>query len=265
MTEPRTRDTKLLAKLGVQRPRWSSSPDGKTLFIELRGLILKVDPDSGRQEPLAITGEMRLDEAAEKAYMFDHMWRQIKQKFLVEDLYGADWDSFTPSTANSSPSSTTTMITPRWSARCWASRNASHTGCYYNPARTPSADATASLGLFLDYDYAGPGLKIAEVLSGGPLDKASLKIRGGPHHRKNRRPDPGRHDRPLRPAQPEGRPAHPAFRSRSGGVLALGGGRQARHLGGRGRPSLPALGPGPAGRDGPAFWAAGSATSMSGA
>jgi len=24
------------------------------------------------------------------------MWRQIKQKFLVEDLYGADWDSFYP-------------------------------------------------------------------------------------------------------------------------------------------------------------------------
>ena len=57
--------------------------------------------------------------------------------------------------------------------------NVSHTGCYYSPPRTPTADATASLGLFMDYGFAGPGLKVAEVLAGGPLDKAGLKIRAG--------------------------------------------------------------------------------------
>ncbi len=179
VTEPRTRDTKLLAKLGVQRPSMELSPDGKTLFIGAEGRILKVDPDSGRQEPLAITGEMRLDEAAEKAYMFDHMWRQIKQKFLVEDLYGADWDSFYPIYRKFLPFINNNHDYAEMVSEMLGELNASHTGCYYNPARTPSADATASLGLFLDYDYAGPGLKIAEVLSGGPLDKASLKIRAG--------------------------------------------------------------------------------------
>ena len=57
--------------------------------------------------------------------------------------------------------------------------NVSHTGCYYSPQRLPTADATASLGFFMDYDFAGPGLKVAEVLAGGPLDKADLKIRAG--------------------------------------------------------------------------------------
>jgi tricorn protease len=43
----------------------------------------------------------------------------------------------------------------------------------------PTGDQTASLGIFYDYTYNGPGLRIAEVIAGGPLDKHSAKIRQG--------------------------------------------------------------------------------------
>ena len=47
--------------------------------------------------------------------------------------------------------------------------NASHMGCYFlKPA--PLADHTASLGLYFDDDYEGPGLRVAAVLPGGPAD-----------------------------------------------------------------------------------------------
>ena len=37
---------------------------------------------------------MILNQYAEKAYMFDHMWRQIKEKFLFADLNKVDWDYY---------------------------------------------------------------------------------------------------------------------------------------------------------------------------
>ena len=56
--------------------------------------------------------------------------------------------------------------------------NASHTGGRYSPEPL-MADATASLGLLYDESVGGNGLKITEVIGGGPLDKANSKIRAG--------------------------------------------------------------------------------------
>src|SRR4029079_8101039 len=56
--------------------------------------------------------------------------------------------------------------------------NVSHTGCYYRP-NFPNTDQTASLGLMYDYGYSGNGVKIAEVIRGGPADKAVSAIKAG--------------------------------------------------------------------------------------
>jgi tricorn protease len=179
MTETRTRDTKLLAKLGANRTGMELSADGKSLFVFVDGRVLKVDPESGKTDPVAIGGEMVLDQGAEKAYMFDHMWRQIKQKFLVADLYGADWDYYYATYKKFLPFINNNYDYAEMVSEMLGELNASHTGCYFSGSRTPTSDATASLGVFFDYDYTGPGLKVAEILTGGPLDKADLKIRAG--------------------------------------------------------------------------------------
>ena len=55
--------------------------------------------------------------------------------------------------------------------------NASHTGArYYAPNR---GETTASLGLLYDWSHYGPGLKVAEVLEGGPFDHANTIIKKG--------------------------------------------------------------------------------------
>jgi tricorn protease len=178
-TELRTRDTKLLLKLGAKNASMELSADGKALFVLADGKVSKIDPESAKMEPVAIAGEMTLDPAAEKAYMFDHMWRQIKQKFLVADLYGADWDFWYATYRKFLPYIDNDYDFAEMVSEMLGELNASHTGCYYYPPDPPAADATAALGVFIDYDFAGPGLKVAEILSGGPLDKASLKIRAG--------------------------------------------------------------------------------------
>ncbi|MEM9261581.1 MAG: S41 family peptidase, partial [Bacteroidota bacterium] len=57
--------------------------------------------------------------------------------------------------------------------------NVSHAGARYRPSGFTNPDATASLGIFMDYDYEGNGLLIEEVLAGGPLDKAGFDVKPG--------------------------------------------------------------------------------------
>jgi C-terminal processing protease CtpA/Prc len=56
--------------------------------------------------------------------------------------------------------------------------NVSHSG---SGARTSSsnADSTASLGIFYDFAYQGDGIKISEVITDGPLDKAKFNVKAG--------------------------------------------------------------------------------------
>ncbi len=179
VTETRTRDTKLFAKLGAMQTGMELSADGKALFVFADGRVMKIDPESGKTDPVTIGGEMVLDQSAEKAYMYDHMWRQMKEKLLVADLYGADWDYYYGVYKKFLPFINNNYDYAEMVSELLGEMNVSHTGCYYSGPRTPTSDATASLGIFMDYDFAGPGLKVAEILSGGPLDKATLKIRAG--------------------------------------------------------------------------------------
>jgi tricorn protease len=179
MTELRTKETKLFAKLGARGASMELAADGKALFVLAEGKITKIDPESAKMDPVTIGGEMALDQSAEKAYMFDHMWRQIKQKFLVADLYGADWDFYYTTYKKFLPYINNNYDYAEMVSEMLGELNASHTGCYYRGPGNQSGDATASLGLFVDTAYPGPGLKIAEILSGGPLDKAALKSRPG--------------------------------------------------------------------------------------
>jgi len=56
--------------------------------------------------------------------------------------------------------------------------NGSHSGGGYSSS-IDNGDATASLGIFWDYNHKGDGIKITEVIDGGPLDKESLDIKAG--------------------------------------------------------------------------------------
>ena len=57
--------------------------------------------------------------------------------------------------------------------------NVSHTGCTYSRPSSSNADATAELGVIYDWNAKGKGLTIAEVLLGGPLDRASIDVKSG--------------------------------------------------------------------------------------
>lgn len=178
VTELRTKETKMLAKLGVKSPSMELSSDGKFILVLADGKPMKVEVEGGKSEPLKTSGEMMLKPAGERDYIFDHAWRQFKEKFYVEDLHGVDWDFYKQAYKKFLPFINNNYDFAEMLSEMLGEMNASHTGCGYRAGRA-NADQTADLGLFFDYEFKGSGLKIAGIVEGGPLDKASSRVNTG--------------------------------------------------------------------------------------
>lgn len=179
VTDLRKKDTKLLSKLSVKNATLELSGDGKSLFLLADGKIMKIDPEAGKTEPVNISGEMTLDYAGEKEYIFDHSWRQIKEKFYVADMQGVDWDHYYTVYKKFLPYINNNYDFAEMLSEMLGELNASHTGCYYFGAPIPNGDRTDALGIYYDYNYKGRGLKIDEVIEDGPVDRAKSKIKAG--------------------------------------------------------------------------------------
>jgi tricorn protease len=178
VTELRTKDTKLLSKLGVNNVSMELSRNGKFIFLLGDGKVMKIDAESGKAEPLKVSGEMILNQTAERNYIFDHAWRQLKEKFYVENLQGVDWDYYYNDYKKFLPYINNNYDFAEMLSEMLGELNASHTGSGYMNNQ-PNSDQTSSLGLLFDYHYSGKGIRIAEVIKFGPLDKASSKVKPG--------------------------------------------------------------------------------------
>jgi tricorn protease len=179
MTEPRTRDTRLFTKLGANNTRaMELSPDGKFLFILADGKVQKVNTETGVATPIRTTGEMVLRTGIEREYIFDHAWRQFKEKYYLPEITHTDWPYYYRTYRRFLPYITNNYDFSEMLSEMLGEVNASHTGGRYAPPQA-NTDQTGELGLLYDFAYAGPGVKVAEVVVGGPADNATSKIRAG--------------------------------------------------------------------------------------
>lgn len=177
VTEPRTRETKILAKLGGSSSGIEMSKDGKSVFVTNNGSLLKID-DSGKPTPISVASEMVLDAAKERAHIFDHCWRQVKEKFYDPAIHGIDWKMYKDTYAKFLPHISNNYDFQELLSEMLGELNGSHTGGRYSP-QMQNPDVTAALGLLYDETYTGNGLKVSEVIAGGPVDKAISKIKAG--------------------------------------------------------------------------------------
>ncbi|HVN56964.1 MAG TPA: S41 family peptidase [Bacteroidales bacterium] len=178
VTELRTRETKLLTKLGYYNVGMELSRNGKFIFLLGDGRPYKIDLESGKSESLKTGGEMVLNQTAERNYIFDHAWRQLKEKFYVENLQGVDWDFYYNDYKKFLPFINNNYDFAEMLSEMLGELNVSHTGAGYRNY-LPNQDQTSSTGMLFDYNYEGKGLRIAEVIRNGPVDKAVSKVKPG--------------------------------------------------------------------------------------
>ncbi|MBR4739536.1 MAG: PD40 domain-containing protein [Bacteroidales bacterium] len=80
-----------VVKKGVSG-RFFPAPDGKTLYITAGPTISKLDVATGKDKAVSFSGDFEFKAQQEREYIFEHCWKQVKEKFYVEDLHGVDWN-----------------------------------------------------------------------------------------------------------------------------------------------------------------------------
>ena len=182
MTNPRTKETKLVAKMDGGPAGLDVSKDGKSIFVVSDGKIVKVDAESGKVSPVTVNGEMVLKADEERAYILDHAWRQVAKKFYDPKIHGLDWNGYHEQYKKFLPHINNNYDFQELLSEFLGELNASHTGGRYNPQAAggqQTGDITASLGLLYDEMYTGDGIKVMEVLEGGPFTNAKTKLKQG--------------------------------------------------------------------------------------
>ncbi len=154
------------------------SKDGKTMFL-LGSSMRKLDPKSGKLTPISYSSTMQLDYAAEREFMFDNMTREVGERFYVKDMHGINWKEMTSHYRRFLPHISNNYDYAEMLSELLGELNVSHTGGRYYGGSNSNADRTASLGLLYDLNYAGDGLRVAEVLENGPFATASSKVAAG--------------------------------------------------------------------------------------
>ena len=169
VTTLRTHETKQLAKLDATGGRITMTKDGKFLFVLAGGAIYKVATEDGKTSPVKINTEMELNATAERTYIFDHIWKQVKKKLFDPHLQGVDWDYYHSNYRQFLPYINNNYDFQVLLSEFLGELNASHTGGRYSPD-FPTGDETAALGLLYDLARKGDGLLVKEVIAGGPFD-----------------------------------------------------------------------------------------------
>tara|TARA_R110002073_G_scaffold128999_3_gene275150 strand:+ start:114291 stop:117536 length:3246 start_codon:yes stop_codon:yes gene_type:complete len=178
-TNLRTRETKMVMKLNARFGSLQWDKDMKNLYLLSSGRISKISPETGKQKGVKINGEMELDANAERVAMFDHVWIRTKAIFYEPTFHGVDWNKMKKEYQKYLPSIGNSYEFSEMLSEMLGELNVSHAGAGYRGSNVSNADATASLGVFMNYKHKGDGILIDEIITGGPLDRAKFKVTAG--------------------------------------------------------------------------------------
>ena len=177
-TNLRTKETKMLVPLNANNARMQWDSLNKNIFLLADGRIVKLDPATAKQDAVSMNGDMNLDVEAERAFMYDHVWRRTRNTFYTAGYHGIDWNNLKTSYDKYLPHIGNNYEFTEMLSELLGELNVSHSGASYF-FQPPNADATASLGVLYDPAYSGNGIKIEEVLTEGPLAKAGMNLKPG--------------------------------------------------------------------------------------
>ena len=165
-------------KIGSARGRMKWDEKQGTLYV-LGSRFSKMKEGGKSLESISVSSDMVMDLAAEREYMFNHVYRQEKERFYNEKMHGVDWEMLTASYRKFLPHINNNYDFSELLSEYLGELNVSHTGSGYRVPATRESASTANLGLLYDWNWDGDGLKVAEIVKGGPFDKASSNLETG--------------------------------------------------------------------------------------
>ena len=174
-TDLRKGDTKVLAK--NMNGQFATDKSGENIFIFSWNGVQKLKLSDGSTESVDFEAPYDRHPSLERQYIFDHMAKQVEDKFYDKNLHGVDWNYYTQHYREFLPYINNNRDFATLLSEILGELNASHTGGrYYGNGANLS---TASLGAYFDESYPGEGLLITEIFPRGPLAKKSADVEPG--------------------------------------------------------------------------------------
>lgn len=168
--------TTLMMK-GIGGGGFVADKDIKNLFLCNGSSIKKIDLGSKATTNIAFEAPFNYKPAEERQYLFDHVWRQVADKFYDPKMQGVDWEYYRKVYEKFLPYINNNFDFAEMLSEMLGELNASHTGCRYYAGG--ASLSTAALGAFFDPNYEGDGLKIQEVIKRGPFAVKKNEVTAG--------------------------------------------------------------------------------------
>ena len=152
------------------------SEDGQSIYMFSGRGITHVTLSSGQTRQITFDGAYEFKPKAERTYMFDHIWKQVQEKFYDPDIHGIDWAYYRDNYRRFLPYIDNYFDFQDLLSEMLGELNGSHTGARYYAS---GGEAPGYLGVLYDNEYQGDGLRIREVLPDGPVSLADDGIAAG--------------------------------------------------------------------------------------
>lgn len=167
-------DVSLVKKLDSKNVKIQKDKDGN-IFL-LGSSVKKFDPKTENLKNVAIATRMKLDPRKEREYMLDYMHNEARERFYLPEM-GVDWDAYYEAYRKFLPHISNNYDFADLMSEMLGELNVSHSGGRYYPSG--ANEPTAALGLIYDLNYDGNGLKVSEIIAGGPFDRATTRLKPG--------------------------------------------------------------------------------------
>ena len=152
------------------------SKDGKTIYYNAGQGIGTISTSGAEGKSINYAGDYEFKPRAEREYIFNHMWKQVKEKFYDPNLHGVDWEYYKENYSQFVPYINNNFDFQELLSEILGELNSSHPGGRYS---CRSALNMGTLGVLYDDTYTGDGLVIKEVLPDGALSIAYPEVKAG--------------------------------------------------------------------------------------
>ncbi len=171
---------------GGQEPhavQWNAKGD-QLFFLKKGGGIAAISAKGGDVTTYAYQGELCIDRAEQRGFVFDEGWRLLNDKFCDADFHGCDWraahDRYRPWALAASTYRDFQDVFRMMMGEI----NASHLGIWGGPPDPPGAapaepSQTGELGVLFAPSREGPGLRIVHVVRNSPADREESRLKVG--------------------------------------------------------------------------------------
>ena len=160
----------------VGKLKWNDKGDKLFVLGEKFAVLPK---GANATKKIAVATEMIIDRAAERRYMYDNLCHDVEAQFYEKSMHNTDWALYTSAYRKFLPHINNNYDFAELLSELLGELNVSHTGCTFKGRKVEAKSITANLGLIYDLNYKGDGLKVSEVIVGGPFDKAESALKAG--------------------------------------------------------------------------------------